>query len=115
MGKEGDYCPIQAYRSRSPTGFSSLLDIQLPPGLSSANHDRPTKGAYGFHDGIHNFLWKTDRTTDAMDLIQPGIIQCELVTGYLYVFPQWIKHYTWPFEGEGGRRWVAANVALLGV
>lgn len=114
--KEGDYCPLESHRnSRSPVGFSALLDIQLPSSLSSLNHERPTKGAYGFHDGIHNFVWKSDRTTDFHDLIQPGIIQCELATGYLYVFPQWLQGYTYPFDGPGERKWIAANVALFEV
>lgn len=111
--RPGDFNPLRAQRCRgSHVGFSSLLDVQLPPSLSSDNHERPAKGAYGFHDGLHNFLWKGDRTTDRDDLVQPGIVQCELSVGFLYVFPQWLQHLTYPFEGPGERRWVRANVAL---
>jgi len=114
--REGDYVPMASYRSgRSPTGFSALLDIELPKSLSVENHEMPTKGSYGFHDGIHNILWKSDRTTDQYDLVQPGIIQCELVTGYLYVYPQQLQGYTYPFSGPGDRKWICSSVALLDV
>lgn len=114
--REGDYDPVQSHRnSKSPTGFSSLLDIELPPALSTDNHEMPTKGSYGFHDGIHNILWKSDRTTDQYDLVQPGIIQCELVTGYMYVFPQQLQGYTYPFSGPGDRKWICSTVGLLDV
>ncbi|CAK0902368.1 unnamed protein product [Prorocentrum cordatum] len=63
--------------------------------------DRPSKGSYGFHDGLHNILWKSDRATDKNDLIHPGILQLELRTGFLYVFPQRFQHLTYPFEGPG--------------
>ena len=49
------------------------------------------------------------------NLIQPGILQHELSTGYLLVFPQWLNVCTYPFEGQGERKWVAANVALMDI
>lgn len=114
--KEGDYSPIQTQRNRkSPFGFSSLLDVRLPPALSEENQLRPSKGSFGWHDGGQCFLWKGDTATDRENLVQPGIIQCELTMGYLYVFPQWVNHYTYPFDGAGERRWIGANVALLDV
>mmetsp|Transcript_64577 Transcript_64577/g.192367 ORF Transcript_64577/g.192367 Transcript_64577/m.192367 type:complete len:365 (-) Transcript_64577:156-1250(-) len=114
--REGDYVPVQSHRNgKAPTGFSSLLDLELPPSLSPENHDMPAKGSYGFHDGIHNIIWKSDRTTDQYDLVQPGIIQCELVTGCMYVYPQQLQSYTYPFSGPGDRKWVCSTVGLLDV
>ncbi|CAE7533351.1 unnamed protein product [Symbiodinium natans] len=111
--QQGDYSPVAAHRNlKSPHGFSCIMDIALPPSLSYENHERPSKGSYGFHDGLHNLLWKGDRTTDKDDLVQPGIIQLELRLGQLYVFPDWVQTLTYPFEGPGERRWIAATVAL---
>ncbi|CAE7650501.1 unnamed protein product [Symbiodinium pilosum] len=112
--RQGDYSPIMAQRNmKSRHGFSCIMDIELPPSLSCENHERPSKGSYGFHDGLHNLLWKGDRTTDKDDLVQPGIIQLELRVGQLYVFPDWVQTLTYPFEGNGERRWIVATVALL--
>ncbi|CAJ1342968.1 unnamed protein product [Effrenium voratum] len=110
--KKGDYFPMEARRASSQDGFGCIMDLDLPPSLSIDNHERPTKGSYGFHDGLHNLLWKGDRTTDKDDLVQPGIIQLELRVGQLYVFPDWVQTITYPFEGPGQRRWIAATVAL---
>eukprot|EP00446_Apocalathium_sp_SHHI-4_P091569 CAMPEP_0177438950 /NCGR_PEP_ID=MMETSP0369-20130122/3041_1 /TAXON_ID=447022 ORGANISM="Scrippsiella hangoei-like, Strain SHHI-4" /NCGR_SAMPLE_ID=MMETSP0369 /ASSEMBLY_ACC=CAM_ASM_000364 /LENGTH=239 /DNA_ID=CAMNT_0018910577 /DNA_START=24 /DNA_END=744 /DNA_ORIENTATION=- len=112
--RAGEYRPLRSHRNRkSPVGFSCLMDLQLPPSLSPDNHERPSKGAYGFHDGLHNLIWKADRSNDRLELIHPGIVQCELLTGYVYIFPQWLQQLTYPFSGEGERIWVAANVALF--
>ncbi|CAE8616225.1 unnamed protein product [Polarella glacialis] len=111
--KEGDYQTMKAQRNKkAPHGFVFIMEVELPPSLSSENHDRPSKGSYGFHDGLHNLIWKGDRTSDQADFIQPGIIQLELVVGYLYVFPQWVQTLTYPFEGAGERKWIAGTVAL---
>lgn len=40
------------------------------------------------------------RSTDRLDLIHPGIIQCELCVGCLYVFPHQLQHVCYPFEGD---------------
>ncbi|CAK9033834.1 unnamed protein product [Durusdinium trenchii] len=111
--RKGDYSAVEAHRTRkSRDGFSCIMDLVLPPSLSSENHERPTKGSYGFHDGLHNLLWKGDRTTDKDDLVQPGIIQLELRVGQLYVFPDWVQTLTYPFDGEGKRQWITACVSL---
>lgn len=103
--QQGDYSPVTAHRNlKSRHGFSCIMDIVLPPSLSCENHERPSKGSYGFHDGLHNLIWKGDRTTDKDDLVQPGIIQLELRVGQLYVFPDWVQTLTYPFEGSGERR-----------
>mmetsp|Transcript_45007 Transcript_45007/g.81189 ORF Transcript_45007/g.81189 Transcript_45007/m.81189 type:complete len:387 (-) Transcript_45007:39-1199(-) len=111
--RQGDYNTLQPQRcKKSPFGYSSLVDIQLPEQLNEANHERPSKGSYGYHDGMHSLVWKTDMSTDMENLIQPGILQNILVTGYLYIFPQWMPVSTHPFEGEGERRMIGANVAI---
>eukprot|EP00435_Cladocopium_sp_Y103_P011125 s2624_g2.t2 len=111
--QQGDYSPPAAYRNqKSRDGFSCIMDLDLPPSLSCENHERPTKGSYGFHDGLHNLLWKGDRTTDKDDLVQPGIIQLELRVGQLYVFPDFVQTLTYPFNGEGKRRWIKATMSL---
>ncbi|CAE7365568.1 hypothetical protein AK812_SmicGene39128 [Symbiodinium microadriaticum] len=108
--QQGDYSPVTAHRNlKSRHGFSCIMDILLPPSLSCENHERPSKGSYGFHDGLHNLIWKGDRTTDKDDLVQPGIIQLELRVGQLYVFPDWVQTLTYPFEGSGERRWIVAT------
>jgi len=109
--REGDYSPVDN-SGISPFGFSALLDVQLPKQLQEKD-ERPPRGGYGWHDGIHSLVWKSDSSTDRESLIQPGILQLELVPGYLYVFPQWVNTYTWPFEGAGERQWLRARVALV--
>jgi len=110
--QQNNYSPPVAYRNqKSRDGFSCIMDLDLPASLSCENHERPTKGSYGFHDGLHNLLWKGDRTTDKDDLVQPGIIQLELRVGQLYVFPDFVQTLTYPFNGEGKRRWIKATVA----
>merc|ERR1711933_445905 len=83
--------------------------------MGTESQDKPSKGSYGHHDGVHSIVWKADMSTDQENLIQPGILQNELSIGHLLVFPQWIPVSTFPFEGDGDRKWVSANVALLDV
>lgn len=37
--------------------FAEKTTLEYP---SSNESSRPTKGSYGFHDGLHNLLWKGD-------------------------------------------------------
>lgn len=111
---EKDYNPVHFHsNSRAYHGFSSFLHLKLPPQLSPENHQKPAHGAHGRHDGTTSFFWKADMPTNRGNLILPGTIECPLETGHLYVFPQWLQHYVWPFEGPGERRTIAGNVALL--
>lgn len=114
--RAGDYSPHQTQRnSKSPFGFSCFVDVELPPQLTLENHLRCPKGSHGHHDGVHHLVWKADRSTDPESLILPGILPCEFMTGYLYVFPQWINVSTFPFDGEGDRKWIAANIAVTDI
>lgn len=109
----GEYHSLRRYRNRqTPIGFSAVVDLQLPACLAEHNHEKPFKGAYGFHDGLHNLIWKADRTSDNKELINPGIIQCEHVAGQVYIFPEYIKHMTYPFAGESQRIWAGASIAV---
>eukprot|EP00746_Dinoflagellata_sp_MGD_P078208 gnl/MRDRNA2_/MRDRNA2_31294_c0_seq1.p1 gnl/MRDRNA2_/MRDRNA2_31294_c0~~gnl/MRDRNA2_/MRDRNA2_31294_c0_seq1.p1 ORF type:complete len:388 (+),score=68.74 gnl/MRDRNA2_/MRDRNA2_31294_c0_seq1:71-1234(+) len=111
---ERDYNPVHFHsNSKAYHGFSSFLHLKLPPQLNPENHQKPAHGAHGRHDGTTSFFWKADMPTNRGNLILPGTIECPLEIGHLYVFPQWLQHYVWPFEGPGERRTIAGNVALL--
>jgi len=109
----GDYNPVHFHTNqKAHFGFSSFLHLQLPPQLCSA-HQRSRRD--GARDGTTNFMWKADHPTRRNNLELSGNIECELAEGYLYVFPQWLQHFVWPFRGPGERRTMAANIALVPV
>merc|ERR1712032_597992 len=98
---------------KSHFGFSSFLHLQLPPQLHMAQQALPRNGAAGHYDGVTSFIWKTDSGMAREQFQCSGILECELLEGYLYVFPQWVQHFVWPFQGSGERRTVAANISLI--
>lgn len=111
----GDYNPVHFHNNaRSHFGFSSFLHLQLPPQLNVGQAWLPRRGSKGYHDGMTSFIWRTDSGLSREHLENPGVLECELLEGYLYVFPQWVQHFVWPFRGEGERRTVAANISLQG-
>lgn len=110
----GDYNPVHFHsNARSNFGFSSFLHLQLPTQLTPCQLQTPSTGAHGHHDGVTSFIWKTDGGLGRASLECPGILECEIAEGYLYVFPQWVQHHVWPFRGPGERRTLAANVAIV--
>lgn len=110
----GDYNPVHFHNNqRSHFGFSSFLHLQVPPQLNAARRSLANNNARGQHDGVTSFVWKTDAPLARENLELPGIVECDHGEGFLYVFPQWLQHWVWPFQGPGERRTIAANVAVV--
>ena len=79
---ERDYNPIHSHGTKTLMGISCTTWTKVPQQIL----DQPTAG-----------------TPPQSFVLQPQV-------GKLYLFPSWLQHMVYPFQGDGERRTVAANL-----
>jgi hypothetical protein len=84
--RAGDYNPAHKHTGQ----LSGIVYTKVPPQVAD-----PTNG-----DGKLQFLFGNLRE-ESIDFL--GARQVVPVVGDLYVFPAWLTHLVYPFEGEGER------------
>ena len=111
---ETDYNPKHFHsNSISDFGLSAFMHIQLPEQLLEKNKtNKKANNGEGWWDGRTTLNWGNTYSEDykALKFGQSMLTTGE--TGVLYLFPQWLEHFVYPFFGEGERRTVAANIAM---
>ena len=70
-------------------------------------------GASGVTDGYTRFCWGTNTTSD-MKKLKPSTEQyVKPEVGQLLMFPSWLNHSVLPFNGDGERRSLSANINMF--
>ncbi len=110
----GDYNPIHDHGTKTLMGVSCTTWTKVPQQIL----DLPTAGSAeyslynssGNADGCLAFSYGRNSLLDVERLAPPQSFVIKPEVGKLLMFPSWLTHMVYPFEGEGERRTVAANL-----
>ena len=111
---ERDYNPIHDHGTKTIMGVSCTTWTKVPQQIL----DLPTAGspeysldnASGNADGCLAFSYGRNSLLDIERLAPPQSFIIKPEVGKMLMFPSWLTHMVYPFEGEGERRTVAANL-----
>ena len=111
---ERDYNPIHDHGTKTIMGISCPSGTKVPEQIL----DQPTAGspeyslynASGNSDGCLAFNYGINSLLDVERLRPPQSFVIKPEVGKYLMFPSWLQHMVYPFEGEGERRTVAANL-----
>ena len=111
---ERDYNPIHDHGTKTIMGISCTSWTKVPQQIL----DQPTAGspeyslygASGDSDGCLAFNYGINSLLDVERLRPPQSFVIKPEVGKFLMFPSWLQHMVYPFEGEGERRTVAANL-----
>ncbi len=111
---ERDYNPIHDHGTKTIMGISCTSWTKVPEQIL----DQPTAGspeyslynASGNSDGCLAFNYGINSLLDVERLRPPQSCVIKPEVGKFLMFPSWLQHMVYPFEGEGERRTVAANL-----
>ena len=111
---ERDYNPIHSHGTKTLMGISATMWTKVPQQIL----DQPTAGtsdyslynSSGHSDGCLAFSYGKQHVTDIETLTPPQSFVLRPEVGKLYLFPSWLQHMVYPFQGKGERRTVAANL-----
>jgi len=111
---ERDYNPIHDHGTKTIMGISCTSWTKVPQQIL----DQPTAGspeyslydASGDSDGCLAFNYGINSLLDVERLRPPQSFVIKPEVGKFLMFPSWLQHMVYPFEGDGERRTVAANL-----
>ena len=111
---ERDYNPIHDHGTKTIMGVSCTTWTKVPQQIL----DQPTAGSpeyslynsSGNADGCLAFSYGRNSLLDVERLAPPQSFIIKPEVGKMLMFPSWLTHMVYPFEGEGERRTVAANL-----
>jgi hypothetical protein len=111
---QGDYNPIHDHGTKTIMGVSCTTWTKVPQQILN----QPTAGspeyslynASGNSDGCLAFNYGRNSLLDTERLAPPQSFVIKPEVGKFLMFPSWLQHMVYPFEGQGERRTVAANL-----
>ena len=111
---EGDYNPIHDHGTKTVMGISCTTWTRVPPqilqGPRPGSQEYDLYGASGESDGCLCFNYGQSSSWDRERLKPTSNVVVRPQVGRLYMFPSWMQHMVYPFQGDGERRTVAANI-----
>ncbi len=111
---DGDYNPIHDHGTQTIMGISTTAWTKVPPQIGAkANANTPTYSLYnesGHSDGCIAFQYGRVSVIDGERLTPAQSFVMTPEVGKLLIFPSWLQHMVYPFQGDGERRTVAANL-----
>ena len=111
---ERDYNPIHSHGTKTLMGISATMWTKVPQQIldlpTSGTPDYSLYNASGHSDGCLAFSYGKQHVTDIDTLTPPQSFVIRPEVGKLYLFPSWLQHMVYPFQGKGERRTVAANL-----
>ena len=109
----GDYNPLHDHNAATQGGLSGFIWLKTPDSLKVEHKDGYMNGASGVSDGTTQLLWGLRQRQDIDSLYCPTERYYIPEEGVMLVFPNWMKHQVMPFYGEGERRSLAMNWAVV--
>ena len=113
---KGDYNPRHDHGTQSKTGLSSTLWTKVPEGILSnpqvGSPDYSSNNSSGHFDGCIDFLFSEHGARSTEDLHPSGALTYKPEVGRMFIFPSWVNHTVYPFDCDGERRTVAANLNI---
>jgi len=114
----GDYNPLHEHSTPTAGGLSGFMWLTLPKimedrRLSKGKHQMDFGNADGQYDGWTHMVWDLGSKADLYALKMGCEEYVQPEAGVLYIFPKWLHHQVLPFFGEGERRSIAMNWAIM--
>ena len=109
----GDYNPLHDHNAATQGGLSGFIWLKQPDCLKVDHDDGYMNGASGVSDGTTQLIWGLRARQDIDSLYCPTERYYIPEEGTMLVFPNWMKHQVMPFYGEGERRSLAMNWAIV--
>ena len=109
----GDYNPLHDHNAATQGGLSGFIWLKTPDSLKVERESGYMNGASGVSDGTTQLLWGLRQRQDIDSLYCPTERYYIPEEGVMLVFPNWMKHQVMPFYGEGERRSLAMNWAII--
>ena len=114
---EGDYNPIHYHGVIAPIGLSSFTFISTPDCIKPAKHGGNGRMVGNDTDRLdgHTVLewgynYSGANAINNLESAQMSAIYPE--EGVTYLFPCWMSHQVYPFQGEGRRITMATNLSI---
>ncbi len=111
---ERDYNPIHDHGTKTLMGISWTCWTKVPQQIldqpASGTSEYSLYNASGDSDGCISFQYGAGSLMDTERLKPPQSCILKPEVGKFYMFPSWLQHMVYPFEGPGERRTVAANL-----
>ena len=109
----GDYNPLHDHNAATQGGLSGFIWLKQPDCLKVEHENSYMNGASGVSDGTTQLIWGLRARQDVDSLYCPTESYYVPEEGTMLVFPNWMKHQVMPFYGEGERRSLAMNWAIV--
>lgn len=110
----GDYNPMHSHASDSFVGLATVLWTRVPKDIH-ARTDSNLKNASGAADGCLALHYGPTWINDSRMFKVPQNKTMRPMEGQQLLFPNWMEHAVYPFNCEGERRSVVANLNVFPV
>jgi len=108
-----DYSPAHTHNSNARSGLTTVCYVKVPEHISKhATNEEEINNVNGRKDGFLHFTWDGQNTSMEDDYC-PGTAKLVVpVVGDYYIFPKWLTHTIYPFQGDGQRWSINANFSV---
>mgnify|MGYP001463014897 CR=1 FL=1 len=106
----GDYNPIHDHSNLNTGSLSFAGWTQTPASWEDGSGTSEQRGELG---GSIAFLWGPTSSVGLHNLRPPAGLSIKPEPGVFYLFPSWLEHCVYPFDGAGERRTIAGNLAAI--
>jgi hypothetical protein len=111
----GDYNPIHDHGTQTLMGISFTMWTKVPNQITETPLDYKMYNASRHCDGNLIFRYGETCAIDPERLKPSQQINVIPSVGKLLMFPSWLNHMVYPFEGKGERRTIAGNLNVWAV
>ena len=108
----GDYNPLHDHGIQTFQGLSGSLFTKIPLVILESSDDLDLSNASGNQNGYLQFVYGDSPVIGPSMFKIPQNMVVKPVVGDLYLWPSWLEHMVYPFDGEGERRSIAFNVSF---
>ena len=108
----GDYNPLHDHGAQTLQGLSGSLYTKIPPAIQESSNDLDLRNASGNQNGYLQFVYGDSPVIGPSMFKIPQNMAIRPVVGDLYLWPSWLEHMVYPFDGEGERRSIAFNISF---
>ena len=108
----GDYNPLHDHGAQTLQGLSGSLYTKIPPAIQESSNDLDLRNASGNQNGYLQFVYGDSPVIGPSMFKIAQNMAVRPVVGDLYLWPSWLEHMVYPFDGEGERRSIAFNISF---
>lgn len=108
----GDYNPLHDHGTQTLQGLSGSLYTKIPPAIQESSDNLDLRNASGNQNGYLQFVYGDSPVIGPLMFKVPQNMAVKPAVGDLYLWPSWLEHMVYPFDGEGERRSIAFNVSF---